>query len=216
VAARRQQPTKKATRPARAATPSAPSEATPGRDLTPLVATNVRRYRGERGWSLQQLADESGVSRAMLGQIELEKSTPTINVLWKIAGAFGLPFSALLGAPEASPIVVLRAEVARHLRSGDGAFSTRALFPADRPRSVEFYELRLAARATEHADAHAPGTCENLVVTSGSLELTVGDERHLLHAGDAIFFRADEPHVYRNPAGREAVCYLVMTYAQRA
>lgn len=184
------------------------------RDLTPAVASNVRRHRGERGWSLQQLADASGVSRAMLGQIELGKSAPTINVLWKIAGALGLPFSALLGQEETSSTVVLRAAAAKELRSADGTFSTRALFPVDRPRQVEFYELHLAPHASELADAHAPGTAENLVVTRGALEIAVGGDRRVLHPGDAIFFRADEPHAYHNPGAEELVAYLVMTYVR--
>jgi transcriptional regulator with XRE-family HTH domain len=183
-------------------------------DLTPIVGKNVRQFRGDRGWSLQRLAKESGVSRAMLGQIELEQSTPTINVLWKIASALGVPFSALLSQTESSAISVLPQARARVLRSRDGKFQSRALFPADRPRNVEFYELRLAGHSAEHADAHAPGTTENLVVTRGSLELTVMNERRMLGPGDAILFVADVPHVYRNLASEEMVAYLVMTYAR--
>jgi quercetin dioxygenase-like cupin family protein len=86
----------------------------------------------------------------------------------------------------------------------------------DRPRTVEFYELRLAPLAVEHADPHPPGTTENLVVNAGALELTVGSERRVLGPGDAVIFEADVPHVYRNPEeGKEALMYLVMTYAQR-
>ena len=65
----------------------------------------------------------------------------------------------------------------------------------------------------ERADAHAPGTIENLVVERGVLDLTVGEEQHRLAAGDAIVFEADVPHVYRNPEQSETVMYLVMTYA---
>lgn len=183
-------------------------------DLTPIVGANVRHFRSERGWSLQRLADESGVSRAMLGQIELEQSAPTINVLWKVATALGVPFSALLSHAEQATITVLLASQARVLRSRDGKFASRALFPADRPRNVEFYELRLAPSAAEHAEAHARGTTENLVVVKGALELTVGAERKLLAPGDAIQFLADVPHVYRNPTKEEALLYLVMTYAR--
>jgi transcriptional regulator with XRE-family HTH domain len=187
---------------------------TPPSDLTPIVGGNVKRFRAERGWSLQRLADESGVSRAMLGQIELEQSAPTINVLWKIATALGVPFSALLSHTEESKVRVLPVKQARILRSNDGKFASRALFPADRPRNVEFYELRLAGAAVEHAEAHAHGTTENLVVSKGSLELTIGDERRVLGAGDAILFTADVPHVYRNTGKEELVVYLVMTYAR--
>ncbi|MGK4007758.1 XRE family transcriptional regulator [Sorangium sp. So ce1036] len=184
-------------------------------DLTPVVAANLKRFRAERGLSLERLAKASGVSRAMLGQIELGQSTPTINVLWKIARALGVPFSALMSQATSPVTTVMRSSQARILRSRDGAFSSRALFPTDRPRNVEFYELRLAPRAVEHADAHAPGTSENLVVTEGSVEITVAGERRMLETGDAILFEADSPHSYRNLSGAEAVMYLVMTYGSR-
>jgi transcriptional regulator with XRE-family HTH domain len=184
-------------------------------DLTPAVGSNLRRFRSDRGLTLEKLAALSGVSRAMLSQIELEQSTPTINVLWKIARALGVPFSALISQPTTSSVVVLPASRARVLHSHDGTFSSRALFPFDRARMVEFYELRLAAESAEHAEAHAPGTVENLVVASGSLELTVGAEQQVLSAGDSILFQADVPHIYRNPGKTELVMYLVMTYARR-
>jgi quercetin dioxygenase-like cupin family protein len=78
---------------------------------------------------------------------------------------------------------------------------------------VEFYELRLGPRGEEHADAHAPGTTENLVVAEGAVEIEVEGHVHALARGDAIVFEADAPHVYRNLGERDAVMYLVMTYA---
>lgn len=190
-------------------------ESSEASDLTPFVGANLKRFRNERGLSMEKLSKASGVSRAMLGQIELGQSTPTINVLWKIARALGVPFSALISQEGASGTMVLPAAKAKVLRSHDGSFSSRALFPMDRPRTVEFYELRLAPLAVEHADPHPPGTTENLVVAAGSVEITVGSDRRLLVPGDAILFEADVPHDYRNPGGAEAVMYLVMTYAQR-
>jgi transcriptional regulator with XRE-family HTH domain len=177
------------------------------------VGANLRDIRGQRGLSLERLAQASGVSRAMLGQIELGQSTPTINVLWKIARALELPFSALIATPLAGQTKVLPATRGKVLKSADGTFSSRALFPFDERRTVEFYELRLAPRAAERAEPHAAGTIENLVVTNGSLEMIVGRETHLLSTGDAIQFEADTAHEYRNPGNTECVMYLVMTYA---
>ncbi len=97
----------------------------------------------------------------------------------------------------------------------DGTFSSRALFPFDKPRTVEFYELKLARRSHERADPHPPGTTENLIVTSGALEMVVGTERHLLGPGDAILFDADVAHQYRNNSDTESTMYLVMRYADR-
>ncbi|HYG67273.1 MAG TPA: XRE family transcriptional regulator [Anaeromyxobacteraceae bacterium] len=184
-----------------------------GPDLTPIVGANLRRLRSQRGLSLERLSRASGVSRAMLGQIELGQSAPTINVLWKISSALGVPFSALISARATGGIHVLRRDGAKWLRSQDGSFASRALFPFDEPRRVEFYQLTLAPGGAERAEAHNPGTTENLVVAQGAVEIEVGTRRELLEAGDAIVFEADVPHVYRNRAERESVMYLVMTYA---
>ncbi len=184
-------------------------------DLTPIVGGNLRRLRMKRGLSLERLSRASSVSRAMLGQIELGQSTPTINVLWKIARALGVPFSALISNRPIGGTTVMPAARAKVLTSHDGAFTSRALFPFDEPRTVEFYELRLAPLSAEQADPHPPGTLENLVVTAGTLEMTVGAERHLLATGDAILFEADLHHQYRNPSNSELIMYLVMTYTEK-
>ena len=206
----------KAARPEEAAPAAAPAAASQEQstDLAPVVGGNLRRLRTRRGLSLERLAQISGVSRAMLGQIELGQSAPTINVLWKIARALEVTFSALISARTQSGALVLRSQESKILTSKDRSFSSRALFPFDEPRRVEFYELRLSAGAIEEADAHPPGTSENLVVTAGQVEIDVGGDTHRLETGDSILFEADSPHAYRSVGKTEAVMYLVMTYAE--
>jgi transcriptional regulator with XRE-family HTH domain len=204
----------KAARPEESEAPAAPSGSQETTDLAPVVGSNLRRLRTRRGLSLERLAQISGVSRAMLGQIELGQSAPTINVLWKIARALEVTFSALISARTQSGALVLRSAESKILTSKDRSFSSRALFPFDEPRRVEFYELRLAAGSVEDADAHPPGTTENLVVTAGTIEIDVAGDTHKLETGDSILFEADTPHAYRNPGKVEAVMYLVMTYAE--
>jgi transcriptional regulator with XRE-family HTH domain len=185
-------------------------------DLTPIVGANLRRLRVKRGLSLERLSRASGVSRAMLGQIELGQSTPTINLLWKISRALEVPFSTLVTVAASRTATVMRAKGAKLLTSSDGHFTSRALSPFNAPRNIEFYELRLAGQGAEHAEAHAPGTTENLVVASGAVDIRVGKSKHELKQGDSISFDADAPHSYENPGTEEALMYLVMTYAERA
>jgi transcriptional regulator with XRE-family HTH domain len=180
----------------------------------PAVGANLRRLRTRRGLSLERLAHKSGVSRAMLSQVELGKSAPTINVLWKIARALGVTFSALLSTNLDTSPVLLRASSAKRLSSLDGSFSSRALFPFDRPRRVEFYELHLKPHAVEEADPHPPGTAENIVVNAGAVTISVGNAAHELNQGDALLFAADVSHSYRNRGNDDALMYLVMTYAE--
>lgn len=183
-------------------------------ELTAEIGRNLRRHRVRRGLSLERLAQISGVSRSMLGQIELRQSTPTIKTLWRISGALKVPFAALLSDGVRGGTRLLAAAESKTLTSQDGTFSSRALFPFDAERRIEFYELRLAPRSAEQAEPHAPGTRENLVVAQGALALTAGGEQHQLTAGDAIVFEADVPHVYANPGSVPTVMYLVISYAK--
>lgn len=184
-------------------------------ELKRRVGENLVRLRKRRGLSLERLAALSGVSRAMLGQIEAGDSTPTIALLWKVARGLDVRFADLLGDDSSEDVQVLTAGSAKILRSSDGAFESRALFPFDSSRRAEFYELRLRGGHAEHAEAHAHGTYENLIVQSGRLRLTIGDGEPVeLRTGDAVYFRADVPHVYENCGTRDTLMYLVMTYAE--
>lgn len=184
-------------------------------ELPAILGKNLRRLRTRRGYSLERLAKLSGVSRAMLGQIETGKSTPTISLLWKVATALDVPFANLLAAEATHGTAILRREAAKVLSSSDGRFTSRALFPFENERRVEFYELRLAPNHREDAAAHAPGTKENLIVAEGTVEVSTANERPVtLAEGDAILFEADVKHSYRNLGSAEAVLYLVMTYVE--
>lgn len=186
---------------------------TPVRDVPSIVGQNLKRLRKGRGYSLERLAEISGVSRAMLGQIETAKSVPTVSLLWKIADALGVPLVNLVATRDSSTTVVLGSDKATVLSSSEGRFLRRHLFPIDRFRGTEFYELRIGAGHREIAEALPAGTRENLVVTHGTLSITVGSERPVtLTSGDAILFEADLAHAYENPGDDEALAYLVVSH----
>lgn len=161
------------------------------------VASRLKALRQKAGLSLEQLAKASGVSRAMLSQIETLKANPTIAVLWRIAGGLQVSFAELLGEGRYGPqIEVSRAADARYLYSEDGAFRSRPLLANVPGHRVELYELRLEPGAVENADPHPAGSFEQLLVTQGTMRLGVSGESYELGTGDALFFPADRPHSY--------------------
>ncbi|PWC38627.1 cupin domain-containing protein [Azospirillum sp. TSO22-1] len=180
--------------------------------LASVVAANVRSFRLRQGLSLDLLASLAGSDRATLEALEAGGGQPTIEALWKIAKALDVPFSSLLSSVGSGGTTVIRRAESSPLASDGGGFTSRALFPLEGERQVEFYELRLAPGAHEEADAHAAGTTENLLVSSGAVEVVTGDGAYRLWQGDAIQFDADASHAYRNVGEEEAVLYLVMTY----
>jgi len=166
-------------------------------EINKQVADRLRALRKTADLSLEELAARSGVSRAMLSQIETLKANPTIAVLWKIASGLGVPFSELLGPQAPPPVRISRVSEARFLYSADRAFQSRPLLANVPGHRVELYELQLGVGAIEVADPHPANSYEQLFVTSGRIQVVVGGDVHELGRRDAILFRADVPHEYR-------------------
>lgn len=183
-------------------------------DLAVSIGIQLKTLRARAGLSLERLSKLSGVSRGMLNQMELGRSVPTITVLSRIAAAFETPVAAFLSTVPTDGVHVLRSSATEELRSADGQFVSRALFPFIGSRKTEFYELRLAPACSRDSPPHAAGTTENLVVASGEVEVRIADASYALAPGDSIYFGGDVPHSYHNHGNGLAVAYLVMTYSQ--
>lgn len=202
---------------ARARTKAATSPSTTadnGGDITERVGDAVRSLRRERGYSLEEMAALTGVSRATLSQIETNKTNPTVGVLWKISAGLGVPFSSLLGESQHDRIVVVRKNTQGLLQSDDGAFESRPLTPARSLGNVELYELTLAPRSRHDSAPHPAGTMEGIVVTAGVVRIGVAGETRDAGVGDSVFFRADAPHFYENPGRVPARVFNLITYAR--
>jgi transcriptional regulator with XRE-family HTH domain len=181
--------------------------------LSMTVARNVRRLRGERGYSIEQLAVLSEVTLSALLHMEAAKGEPTLELAWRIANVLRVPFSALTAGHVPRGAVVMRKNKANVIVSQDLGLTTRSLLPFQENRPVEFYELRLAPHHAETSEPHAAGTVEILFVAEGVIEVCLGREpSHRIHKGDTICFPADLPHGYRNLTAMPATLYLVMTY----
>ncbi|WP_144112065.1 helix-turn-helix domain-containing protein [Paraburkholderia sp. BCC1886] len=182
--------------------------------LEHLVGVNLARLRAERQLSLDALARASGVSRAMLAQIESARSVPSIKVLCKVAAALKVSVAAFLRRHATNGFEHLPADRSSRLVSANGRYSARPLYPDAEPTAAEFHELRIAPLHTEAGIRRAPGTTVNLVVSEGTLEVSVHDQRQLLATGDAIVFDADQPHSLRNPGDTEARAFRVTLKAE--
>jgi transcriptional regulator with XRE-family HTH domain len=182
------------------------------RDVPVIVGSNLRRLRKAQGLSLERLAELSGVSRAMLGQIETAKSVPTVSLLWRVADALGVPVATLVATDREPTIVVLSRDRASVIVSSDGRYAARSLSPANRQRSTGFFELTIAPGHREEFPPSEIGTRHNLVVAQGSLTVTVGGDAPItLAEGDAIVYEASNVYGIENATSSAATAYLVVT-----
>ena len=175
-----------------------------------IVGESLRDIRRRQGHSLDTLALASGVSRAMLGQIETGKSVPTITVLWKIADALGVPMAQLIADPDAPHFQVLRKAESPAVSDSSGRFETRSLAPQDDPSESTFSEIRIAPGHQEQLSARRWPARLSLVVARGTVEVSIAQQPAVrLTEGDAIFFSASLPHMIANCTDEESILYLL-------
>jgi transcriptional regulator with XRE-family HTH domain len=182
-------------------------------EITGNVCRRVRQLRTQRGWSLESLAANCGVSRSMLSQIERGQANPTLAVALRIAHAFELSLGELVDSPKpSSAIEVIRASnPAFHYRS-DRDCRVRTLSPLHLEKDVEFYEVRLSPGGELRSAAHFQGTREFLTVQRGRIRVESAEDQIDLDRGDSASYRADVPHAIVNTGQDEAVVFLVDTY----
>ena len=170
------------------------------------ITLKLRDVRAASGLSLSKVAEMTGVSKAMLGQIERGESSPTIATLWKIAKGFQLPLSALIDTMNGDPSVFQTVTF-------PGSIEVKIVFPFDPALGAETFHVNLKPNQSHESPAHATGVTEEVFVLNGTLEILRGDEWVSLQAGQGLRFAADLPHGYR--AGPEGAAFLNMHhYAQ--
>jgi transcriptional regulator with XRE-family HTH domain len=177
------------------------------------LGQRVKKLRTDRGWSLDNLAQASGVSRSMLSEIEREKANPTLAVTFRIASAFGMSISELIETSErqASIQVVRNSDRGQVYRS-DKNCQIRTLSPLNLEKDVEFYEVTLRGGGELRSNPHYEGTREFLTVENGKVLLESAGDTVELGPGDSATYRADVPHAIINLSEGESVIFLVDIY----
>jgi len=153
------------------------------------VATQLKKARAEKGWSLDVASQFCGVSKAMLGQIERGESSPTIAKLWKIATGFALPLSYFLSDEE---------QLDKKNIEKEQSISIKTMFEFDKQTGIEVFEINLAVGHQQHSQAHQTGVIEYIIVNEGELEYFLEQKWVTLKCGDKAKFNADQVHIYRN------------------
>jgi transcriptional regulator with XRE-family HTH domain len=190
--------------------PAAESAAEP---LSQLVCDRVRSLRKSKGWTLEQLASLSGVSRSMLSQIERGAASPTLGVAFRIAQAFGMTLGDLVESPQPRQrIDLIRAADRGYLFRDDEQCRIRTLSPLHLEKEVEFYELTLKIGGSLVSSPHVAGTREFLAIEEGSVRLASAEETVEMQVGDSAHYPADVPHRIDNTGVGEAVAFLVVIY----
>ncbi|TQK43169.1 XRE family transcriptional regulator [Streptomyces sp. SLBN-118] len=166
--------------------------------LTQSLARNLKRWRGERGLTLDALAARAGVSRGMIIQIEQARTNPSVGTTVKLADALGVSITTLLDYEQGPQVRLVPPEQAVRMWSTSTGSFTTLLVGTERRGPLELWGWKLMPGDTSESDPHPDGTVELLHVTAGELTLVVDGESHTVPAGTSATFEASVPHAYRN------------------
>ncbi|WP_019153320.1 helix-turn-helix domain-containing protein [Robertmurraya massiliosenegalensis] len=175
------------------------------------IGDNLRSIRKNRGYSLDHVAELTGVSKAMLGQIERGDSNPTVSTLWKIARGLQISFSSLI-QEESSNIMVVKHGSIIPVTESDGNYRVYSIFPFDPRKKFEIFTVEIEAGCTHVSEKHNEGLEEYITIINGELELSIGEESLHLVRGDSIRFLANKTHTYKNNTNELTTYQLVMHY----
>lgn len=168
-----------------------------------LMGSRIRQIRNSHGWTLDELADRSNVSRRTLISIEQGSANASISTLLRITTAIGMSLAALVEDAPTASVHVKRKEL--HKSYWSSAQGGQALLVASTqpPDVVELWDWRLGPEDEYSAEAHSAGTRELIHVLQGKLIVVSGATRVELTVGDSVWFQGDQPHSYMNDGSRE-------------
>ncbi len=181
--------------------------------LPPPIGKNIQRLRKEKALSLEALAERSGVSKAMLSQIEQEKVNPTVGVLWKIAAGLHVQLQDLLlmDRPHVHFEIKEKAN-SPLLLSDDGSCEIQILSPPQMIESVELYLLHFKPRGMLESLPHFRHTEEICTAIQGRLEIHAGEMKAEIVPFQSAHYSADVRHAIRNVTAGPATAYLAVRY----
>jgi len=179
-------------------------------DLNQAIGEKIKLLRSQRGLTLNQAAELTGVSKSMIGQIERGNSAPTVTTLWKICNGLKVSFSSLLEQCEKA-VTVARKEQLQPLTEQD-VYRLFSYIPFDFARKFEAFRMELLARARHDSEAHSDAVEEFVYVTEGQVEVRVDDEVHQLKKDDLLRFTAKVKHRYINLSDEEAGLFIIIVY----
>jgi transcriptional regulator with XRE-family HTH domain len=174
-----------------------------------VLGLRLRELRNAAGFSIEQLAAASTVSRSMVSEVERAGRVPTILTLDRLATALGTSAARLLAPEDGEGVRLLRRGDQSVLR--EPSWERRILSPV--LPGVQFEFMRTVLQPGVDAGVYAPhgaGSREYIAVESGELTLSLDEDQHVLRSGDSIYFPGACHHGFRNMAAEPCVYYLVM------
>jgi transcriptional regulator with XRE-family HTH domain len=178
-------------------------------DIERRIASRLGQLRTERGWTLEALAEQSGISRATLSRLERGELSPTASMLGRLCSTFGWTLSRLMADAETRVPSLVPAAQQAVWTDPDTGYRRRIVSPPAPGLRGELVEIRVPPGATVAYDASpVPGLEHHLWLIDGALTLAVDGTAFQLRPGDALRYILNGPSRF-TATGRREARYLI-------
>ncbi|MBT2494659.1 helix-turn-helix domain-containing protein [Microbacterium sp. ISL-59] len=164
-------------------------------DLRTRIARTLRREREAVGLSISELARRADVSKATVSQLEAGAGNPSVETLWALGVALGVPFAVLVDQQSNAPTLI-RADDLAGVPSSAAAYSATLLAASPPGARRDIYLIKAEPGDARRSDPHHPGTIEHVILISGQALIGPADEPVLLEPGDYLTYAGDAPHIF--------------------
>lgn len=181
--------------------------------ITIRLGQILRTLRKQKGLTLDQLAETTGVSKPMLSQLERGETNPTVVTLWKISTGLHVPFSTFLQELEEPAVTIVRAAEQRIAADDDGRYVVRSITAIKNPQPSDLFLVDLKPDSKHCAEAHGSNITEGIWVKNGQLVIEIGDKCYELKEGDSLHFQANLDHSYINRGTLSCEFLVLLIYS---
>ena len=164
-------------------------------DLRTRIARTLRREREAASLSVSGLARRAGISKATVSQLESGAGNPSVETLWALGVALGVPFAALVDQQANAPTLI-RADDLAGIPSGAAAYSATLLSASPPGARRDIYLIQAEPGDPRRSEPHHPGTVEHVVLISGQAHIGPTGDTELLNPGDYLSYAGDVAHIF--------------------
>ena len=181
------------------------------KNLNLIIGNKLKDIRNKRNLSLDEVTKLTGVSKAMLGQIERGQSNPTVSTLWKIATGLKVSFSLFIDENQDDLKVIYQNDISPIIEDNN-RMRLYPIFPFDANKGFEIFTIELEPGCNHISTPHNDGVEEYIIVTEGQIEININDKKFILQKGNSIRFMANKPHTYKNINQDRSVFQNIILY----
>ncbi len=179
--------------------------------LSGQLGKTIQRLRKAYNLSLSELAEQSGVAKSIISQIERNETNPTLATIWRLSQALDISIERFLVQADEEPFVEKTTKGDTPiLVSEDGKCRLAIIGWLKTVEWLQWYDFHADAGGVLDSDPHQRGSVESVSVISGELEIEIGGVSNRVRSGETIRYRCDRQHSIRNVGGEEAHATMVV------